>query len=470
MPPLSVLPEARAVRQWLALAVGVLVLAGAFAVLLVVARMPPFDRLITDPAFFRRALVVHVNFALIVWFYAFVAGLVFLLPGANRSAPWTRRGVQLSAAGVLLLGVAAGLDGAVPVLSNYVPMVDHPLFALGHLTFGAGVLVSLADRRLAEDGAATWFPLEAAAIPGLRAAGVGLVLAAVTFAASWLEQPRGVTPEVFWELYHWGGGHVLQLVSEIAMVSVWLMLLGSALKRPVISRPVASALFALLLGPWLVIAPLLAMSGTQSVVYHAGFTDLMRWGIFPVVSVFLVLCLRALWLARRRGEIGLASLGDPRIAGFVVSAGLTVLGFVLGAMIRGSNTMVPAHYHASIGAVTASFMAVSWMLAEPLGWPVPARLRRLAAWQPLVYGAGQMVFAAGFGFAGAHGMARKTYGAEQAARGLAETVGLGVMGIGGLVAVVGGLLFLRIAIGCAWPRRNEGTAVLTPMGPVPLER
>ena len=124
--------------------------------------------------------------------------------------------------------------------------------------------------------------------------------------------------------------------------------------------------------------------------------------------------------------------------------------------------MVPAHYHASIGAVTAAFMAFTYPLLSALGAP-GGRFRSAGTWQPALYGAGQMVFAAGFGIAGSAGMGRKTYGNEQHARGLVETIGLGVMGAGGLVAIAGGVLFLAIAIN-AWrsaraPRKDSATEV-----------
>jgi len=122
-----------------------------------------------------------------------------------------------------------------------------------------------------------------------------------------------------------------------------------------------------------------------------------------------------------------------------------LLGFGLGAGIRGSNTMVPAHYHASIGGITAAFMTVTYLMLRAFGFSIPTpRLRRAAAWQPVLYGVGQMVFASGFALAGIYGMSRKAYGAEQASRGLGESIGLGVMGVGGLIAVAGGLLFLGV--------------------------
>lgn len=75
-----------------------------------------------------------------------------------------------------------------------------------------------------------------------------------------------------------------------------------------------------------------------------------------------------------------------------------------------------------------------------------------------MFGVGQAVFAVGFALAGAHGMARKAYGAEQHIRTTAETVGLGIMGLGGLMAVSGGLVFLWI-VGAAWRERIALRAV-----------
>ena len=77
-------------------------------------------------------------------------------------------------------------------------------------------------------------------------------------------------------------------------------------------------------------------------------------------------------------------------------------------------------------------------------------MTRAAAWQPALYGSGMLIFAGGFALAGAHGMGRKMYGAEQTTRGMAETIGLGLMGIGGFVAIAGGLLFLGIVAAAWW--------------------
>ena len=456
------LPEARAAQYWLGLAVGVLVLAGLFSLVVVIGRMPPFDRLVTDPLFFKRSLVVHVNLALVAWFYSFVAALLFMLPG-RRAPGWiAQHSPHVSAVGVAMLLLAAGLPGSQPVLSNYIPMIDHWLFGVGQLLFAAGVLASFIGGRLlpTHEPRPGFFALPAAARVGIRATALGLVLAAVTFAISWWRIAPGLPTEDYYELLVWGGAHVLQLTCSVAMVTVWLILLNSAFGRSPVSGGAAAALFFAMMAPW-AFSPFLAMQGAWIGGYREGFTDLMRWSIFPPVTLFLFLCLRELMMQRRRAGLERPRLTDPRVAGFLVSAALTLLGFGLGAAIRGSNTMIPAHYHASIGGVTAAFMTLTYLILAALGLATTTpKLKRAAAWQPVVYGAGQIVFASGFAISGAFGMSRKAYGAEQAARGLAETIGLGIMGIGGLIAVAGGILFL-VVVAVVW-RRSPTTALHPP--------
>lgn len=440
-------------RRWLLLAVSTLVIAGVFALVLVIGRVPPLDRLFTDPLFFRRALVVHVDLSLVAWFCCFTAFLWFLLPtraGAGRGA---RAALPLAVGGLLLICLAPALPGVEPVLSNYVPVLDHPLHLAGLLIFLLGVGAAFADRRLrlAEEHDDGVSPLPSCVRPGVRAAALAFLIALATLAATAPSIPAGVAAEPRYELLFWGAGHVLQFVSVMAMIVAWGVLLTGALGREPWSRRTAGLLFSLLLLPLLAALPL-ALSGAATSTYRVGFTRLMQWGLFPAVLTFLALSLRAIRAAARAGRLPAAAWRDPRLLGFAVSAGLALVGFALGAMIRGSNTIVPGHYHASIGAVTAAFMAATWALLEPLGLALHGRRARAAtAWQPLLFGVGQLTFALGFALAGAHGAERKSYGAEQAGRTLAESAGLAVMGVGGLIAVAGGLLYLTLFL-MAWSR------------------
>ncbi len=452
-------------KGWIALALLVLVFAGAFAFAVVIGRMPPFDRFVTDPGYFKRCLVAHVNFALVAWFYSFLVGLLFLLPAraATRTGDtpteasdyigwFSRNSVYVAGVGVLAMLVGALVPGSQPILSNYIPTIDNLFFKTGQILFGVSVVLSFLDRRIfwsPADGVSA-FEMPAAAKAGLRVAALVFVLAAITFIISTFTQRPGLEVAVHYELLVWGVGHVLQLVCVIAMVAIWLILLESALGASPVSARAGTMLFAALALPW-VIAPLLALQGTGTAAYRNGFTSLMQWCIFPVVTIFLILCIQFLVAAARAGRLHARDWLDPRLSGFAVSAGLTLLGFGLGAMIRGSNTIVPAHYHAAVGGVTVAFMALTFPLLEVFGFRfVSTRLSKAAGLQPILYGGGMLLFAAGFALAGAHGMGRKAYGAEQATRSFVETIGLGMMGVGGLVAIAGGLLFLGIVATVGW--------------------
>jgi hypothetical protein len=428
-----------AARAWLGIAVLDLVLAGALALLLVVARMPPFDALVTDPGFFRRCLVVHVDLSILCWFYSFLAALLFLLPERRGGARLTRLSPWLGLAGIALLVAGAWQPGSQAVMSNYVPMVDHWVFGLGLATYGAGLAAVVASRDLlGRARRAPWLRAHPAALLALRTAAVALVLAALTLFSTWLALPGHLAPLAHYELLFWGTGHVLQLASVAGMLAAWQLLLATRSAPAPVGARAGTLWLGLLLLPWLA-APLLPAAGVTTATYQTGFTRLMQFGLAPAVLALLWCCARA---ARRAPR--------PAARAFAASAVLTVAGFVLGACIRRPDTVIPGHYHASIGAVTVAFMALGYPMLAPLGLRAPAgRAARLAAWQPVLYASGQLVFALGFALAGAGGAARKVYGAEQAARGALETAGLVVMGAGGVVAIAGGVLFLWLLV-AAW--------------------
>jgi heme/copper-type cytochrome/quinol oxidase subunit 1 len=103
---------------------------------------------------------------------------------------------------------------------------------------------------------------------------------------------------------------------------------------------------------------------------------------------------------------------------------------------------VPAHYHGCIVGVTLAMMGVTYLLLPRFGHAAPTS--RLAAWQPWIYGSGQLLHIVGLVVSGGYGVQRKTAGAEQVLRSTPEVIGMGVMGLGGAIAILGGLAFLWV--------------------------
>lgn len=444
--------DTRAARSWFLFAIGSLVLAGLLSLTLVVGRLPFLGWLFTDPLFFKRALVVHVDLAMVLWFQAGTAAFLGLALGARLNRRLTALALALGLTGVLGLLAGALMPGAQPILANYIPVIDHPVFVVGLVCWFAGSGLFFATALATPVDPASALPDDT--VTALRAAAAANLIATATLAIAWRTTLDGLPAIGYYELVAWGGGHVLQVANFAAMLGLWLLLLhrwsGHAVLSPAASRWLVTALVL----PCLAV-PLIALGGTSSTGYTQGATELMRWTIFPVGLIVLGLSLRH--VVRHRATSAPLT-GDRRIIGFAGSAALTVLGFILGAFIRGSTTLVPGHYHCAIGAVTIALMAAAYEfcgLVSPGAALAPAL--RWARLQLLLFGGGQAVFGLGFALAGAYGLGRKQYGAEQHVRSLGEYLGLGVMGVGGLVAVAGGLFFLSVMLRCIGTWRHRPT-------------
>ncbi len=426
-------------RSWFLFAVGSLVLAGMLSLMLVVGRLPFLGWLFTDPLFFKRALVVHVDLSIVVWFQAGMLAFLGLALGPRLHRGVSAAALGLAATGVAGLLVGALMPGALPVLSNYVPVIDHPVFFAGLACWfaGVGLFCSLA---LVTPSRTDAKALNADTVIALRASAAANLVAILTFIGAWWTTPDAA-PSVFYELVFWGGGHVLQAANVATMLALWLFLLNRWTGRAVLSPTAATALVAALVLPQIVMPPL-AFEGTTVTSYFSMATHLMRWTIFPVVSVVLGTSVVHVWRLR-------AALNwrDYRFVGLAGSAALTVLGFILGAFIRSSSTLVPGHYHCAIGAVTIALMTAAYDFCTAVA-PKDSAVEqpRRARLQLLLFGGGQAVFGLGFALAGAYGLGRKQYGVEQHVRSLGEYFGLSVMGLGGIVAVAGGIFFLAVMV------------------------
>jgi len=75
---------------------------------------------------------------------------------------------------------------------------------------------------------------------------------------------------------------------------------------------------------------------------------------------------------------------------------------------------------------------------------------RLAALQPALYGAGQLAHVIGLVWSGGYGVQRKVAGADQVLRGFEQVAAMGLMGLGGLAAVAGGILFIVVVGRALW--------------------
>ena len=169
------------------------------------------------------------------------------------------------------------------------------------------------------------------------------------------------------------------------------------------------------------------------------FTWLMAYGgslaTLPLALAVLVGCARGRAPTREQA---------PLRAALIASMILFGLGGVIGFLIQGANVTIPAHYHGSIVGVTLALMGLTYALLPRFGYPLHAP--RLAYAQPYLYAAGQALHVLGLMWSGGYGVQRKVAGAVEGLDRVEHIAAMGLMGLGGLIAIVGGLLFLYIAL------------------------
>ena len=438
LPVAAGLPRTLA-RTWLLLGLAAIALSGVFSILLVLARTPYLQGLFPVADFFRVALVVHVDLSVLVWFIA-IAGVFWSLASGTRAPVLGRAALALCIGGTAALCLSPFVERVQPIMANYIPVLDGPIFLAGLVALAGGVALAIARVVLSAGPLAQALDGPSAMRLGLVAAALATAVALFAFLWSWLAIPVTPDPRTYYEVLFWGGGHVLQFTWTLMMLAAWLWLADAIGARLPIGPRVVLILFGLSLV--LVLAtPLVYLAWDVTSVEHRHMlTWMMRVGggmAIPPLALALIIALR------RTG--GLDSRQRPLRAALVMSLVLFGVGGLIGFAINGANVKIPAHYHGCIVGITLAFMGVAYELLPRLGHGTPDT--RLARWQPYVYGVGQLMHIAGLVWSGGYGVQRKVGGAEQVLDRIEQVAGMALMGLGGAIAIVGGVLFVLVVVG-----------------------
>jgi cytochrome c oxidase subunit 1 len=177
------------------------------------------------------------------------------------------------------------------------------------------------------------------------------------------------------------------------------------------------------------------------------------------------------WLRR-------APWGEPGFAALAVSLFLFgVVGGISGVIIGGPqvnlimhNTLLsPAHFHMTVVAgTTVAFMGLAYYLV-PLMFQRQLVFRRLAQWQPYLYGGGMTIWALGMGLAGHWGVPRRHWDIlfsdlstlkPEVFDSPVIAFFLALLGIGAILAVIGGAMFVTVIVATVVAGHRTSTPVL----------
>lgn len=449
-------------RAWAMLAIGSLAIAGVMALMLAFSRLPGVEKVFPWPLdFFAKGLVIHVIFSLVIWFLAVFALLASI--ATFEIAPFQPRLNSLGSTGAMLVAmsfpflfVPAFINDTAASLNNYVPVIVHRayyfglvLLALGIALPAARLLANVSPRNFRETG-----PVAVAMSAGAVIYFIGLICIAAALGLSWGAEPV----RTFHEHLFWGGGHLLQFLYAVLMLTAWFILIRSTL-GPLSFDPEIFRLAILLLAVFTLPGPAFyKVFEPFSPLQTEAFRRLQLVAALPSLIIG-VGSLSGVLAARRRGPL---PWHDPGFLALLLSPVLFGIGGFMGLLITGSDTRTPAHYHGVITGVNLALMGLFFKHCLPaLGRPiVPSRTIRA---EILMFGIGQLVACVGLFLAGGYGAPRKTpAGAANLADG--AVLGMYLNGIGALIAVAGGVMFVATICRAVMRREPDAPSPISDLG------
>mgnify|MGYP005637200315 FL=1 len=172
--------------------------------------------------------------------------------------------------------------------------------------------------------------------------------------------------------------------------------------------------------------------------YWTMFTKFQYGLVLPAMLVGIPMLVDI--LQQRKIGKGL-QMRDPVLLCLLLSPVVFAVGGILGLFVDGGDTRTPAHYHGIIAGINLSFMGLFY------GFFLPLLDRDLKPGKALyaqiyMFGGGQLVASVGLFLAGGYGTPRKTAGGAQGLEAIGAKIGMYMNGIGALIAVIGGVMFI----------------------------
>jgi cytochrome c oxidase subunit 1 len=432
---------------------------------------------------FYRFLTLH-GLNMLIFFIIFFEMAVLYFAGPvllSCRLPAPRLGwlaFALMLLGMLVVNTMV-LQGRADVLfTSYPPLQAHPLYYLGIILFAVGALIVtalffatlvVARRERTYEGS---IPLVSfGALTAAIIAVITLLHGAVIYIPTllWSLGYMTVDPQVY-RMVWWGLGHSSQQINVAAHVSIWYLLAALTVGGVVVNEKISRMAFVLyvlfismasahhlLVDPGM--GPAWKVWNTSYAMYLAVLASMVHGFTVPA-GIEMGQRLRGYtrgifeWLKK-------APWGDPGFSGMALS--IVIFGFIGGItgvtigteqinIIVHNTLRVPGHFHSTVvGGTALAFMAVTYYVL-PLIFRKRVAFWGLAKIQPYVFGLGVVILSMSMIFQGIFGVPRRHWDVSfsnapfQVEYHPAVQLFQASMGLGGLLAIAGGLAYIIIAV------------------------
>ena len=469
-------------RTFAVFAVVILLFGGITALLVTLTRWPAVHLL--PPDLFYQMLTAHGVNMLIFWIITFEIAVLYFcsstLLRCRLAAPriaWL--GFALMLIGVVVNNIAVMKGDASVMMTSYVPMPANPNFYLGLIIFAVGALLGcfvflgtlvIAKEEKTYEGSiplVTFGALTACIIAVFTiASGAIILIPTYLWSIGYISHIDAAMYRLIW----WALGHASQQINVAAHVAIWYAIAAIVFGAKPLSEKVSRTAFFLYIA-------FLQLASAHHLLVDPGISS--EWKIFNTsYAMYLAVLASMVHGLTVPGSIEVAQRakgytkglfewlrkapwGNPVFSGMFIS--LIGFGFIGGisGVVMGTeqiniiihNTIyVPGHFHATVViGTTLAFMALTYFL-------IPVLFRRqlvmpgLAKWQPYLFGGGMAVFTLAMMGAGTLGVERRHWDMAFTDSALsfdypasAFTL-MGVVGIAGVAAILGGAIFILVTV------------------------
>ncbi len=468
---------------------------GGFAALLMGLHKMPALNILSDQMYYTIVTLHGINM-LILWIVFFEIAAVYfvstaLLNSRLASVPLGWIAFALMLLGALMLEYTVLFEPASTVMfTAYMPLVADPKFYLGYIIFAVGVLLAGVNFFLTiylakKNGSypydslpLTVYGVFIAVVIAVQAILNGAVVMVVALIYS-IQNPtlQNLTTSIaysgffdadLWKQLFWGFGHTAQYINISATAAVWYALIAVTLgAKPLNEKYSRFAFLCYLIFTVPVATHHLIVDPAYSMPFKMVNATILALGL-AVPSLIHAFVIPGAMEKKMREE-GKAGDGlfswikalpwnEPGIGALFWSILLFGFGGILGSiqgtyqlnMITHNTLRINAHFHLTVVAgTTIAFMGLSYYFMEL----IPRKkimFKKLASWQPHIYGIGLGILAIGMFVAGVLGAPRRTstyeYYLNQGVAIPPWDAGLWLLGIGAIIAVIGGAIYVAIMV------------------------
>jgi cytochrome c oxidase subunit 1 len=438
---------------------------------------------------FYRILTVHGMTMLVFFILFFEMAILYFASAvmlncrvATPKLAWASFGLMVI--GALMVEVEMWTGKADVLFTSYVPLRAEPPFYLGVILFAVGALLVvcvffgtlvIAKREKTYTGSVPLVTYGAltAAIIAVITLGHGAAIYIPTFLWSIVRADGShllnIDPQIY-RMVWWGLGHSSQQINVAAMVAVWYLLGALTVGAVVLNEKISRSAFVLyvlfismasahhlLVDPGM--GPEWKVWNTSYAMYLAVLASMVHGFTVPAG---IEVGQRAKGYTKGLFEwLRKAPWGDPAFASLVLS--IVVFGFVGGITgvtfgteqinIMVHNTLrSPGHFHSTVvSGTTLAFMGLTYYVV-PLIFRKRVAFWKMAQVQPYIFSIGMLIFSMSMTFAGTFGVPRRHWDISFAQAPFdvqfnpAVDLLLGIMAIGGLLAAVGGGMYIVITV------------------------